>query len=536
MSDDRRPGQVWIIKFNGAEETRLKPGETVEIGRKPLRPLADDGRRRLEVPDQTKSMSKRHAIFAVDQDGLATLRDMGSTNGSYLIQSDGSLVRLPVDAAFPLSSSSARFQFGDVPVDFVRINNPEDDKTDPSTRVPDLFSYSTQPRGMVEPDAAEMSVDDILDMRAGEPTGIFKADGVRNRVTALHDMALGAAKAADSSQEADGASRDRPRSAPVARDSPDNPSRSFADGAASAESRGSQARYSDDSDSAERGRADRGPADAGSADGQGSDRRRGYADQPDDRASEDRQGDQRAGDFQAQDVRGEAHRPLPWQEHESEQGLPLVGTQEEDSQPVDRDLFADARRSRSAESAPDQNRSDQDVRDVRDVRDGRGHRDDRPASGRRGYADGQSRQGQGSKADSAQGFTPLGAVELARLSKKESDQARHPQPADEQGDDQRYQPAFEPGSVFERVSKGDYDRGHEAIVVDGMSSDDAKRTGDFALQFAMAKHRQLLPFLAMNPALYDDLYAWLEAQGDQDIDAALRNNDGYHEYLNAVRK
>ncbi|WP_295727905.1 FHA domain-containing protein [uncultured Bifidobacterium sp.] len=511
MSNDRRPGQVWIIKFNGAEETRLKPGETVEIGRKPLRPLADDGRRRLEVPDQTKSMSKRHAIFAVDQDGLATLRDMGSTNGSYLIQSDGSLVRLPVDAAFPLSSSSARFQFGDVPVDFVRISNPEEDKTEPSTRVPDLFSYSTQPRGMVEPDAAEMSVDDILDMRAGEPTGIFKADGVRNRVTALHDMALGAAKTADSSQEADSVSQDRPRSAPVARDSQDNPSQPFSDEAASADSRGSRARYSDDSGSAERGQANRGPADAGSADGQESDRRRFYADQ----------GDRRAGGFQAQSARGEARRPLPWQEHESEQGLPLVGAQEEDSQPVDRDLFADARRSRFAESASDQNRYDQDADDARDAR---GHRDDRPASVRRG------------EADSAQGFTPLGAVELARLSKKESDQARRPQPADEQGDGQRYQPAFEPGSVFERVSKGDYDRGQEAIVVDGMSSDDAKRTADFALQFAMAKHRQLLPFLAMNPALYDDLYAWLEAQGDQDIDAALRNNDGYHEYLNAVRK
>ena len=529
MSDDRRPGQVWIVKFNGAEETRLKPGETVEIGRKPLRPLADDGRRRLEVPDKTKSMSKRHAIFAVDKDGLATLRDMGSTNGSYLIQSDGSLVRLPVDAAFPLSSSSARFQFGDVPVDFVRISNPEEDKTDPSTRVPDLFSYSTQPRGMVEPDAAEMSVDDILDMRAGEPTGIFKADGVRNRVTALHDMALGAAKTADSSQEAESAPQDRPRSAPFARDSQDNPSQP-------ADSRGSQARYSDDSDSAERGQADRGAADADSADDQESDRRRVYADQPDDRAFEDRQGDRRANDFQAQGARGEARRPLPWQEQESEQGLPLVGTQEEDSQPVDRDLFADARRSRSAESASDQNRYDRDARDARDVRDDRGHRDDRATSGRSGYADDQSRQGRRDQADSAQGFTPLGAVELARLSKKESDQARRPQQADEQGDDQRYQPAFEPGSVFERVSKGNYDRNQEAIVVDGMSSDDAKRTGDFALQFAMAKHRQLLPFLAMNPSLYDDLYAWLEAQGDQDIDAALRNNDGYHEYLNAVRK
>ena len=530
MSDDRRPGQVWIIKFNGTEETRLKPGETVEIGRKPLRPLPDDGRRRLEVTDQTKSMSKRHAIFTVDQDGLATLRDMGSTNGSYLIQSDGSLVRLPVDAAYPLSSTSARFQFGDVPVDFVRISNPEEDQTDPSLRVPDLFSYSTQPRGTVEPDAADMSVDDILDMRAGEPTGIFKADGVRNRVTALHDMALGAAKTADSSQEADGISQDRPRSASVARDSEDSASPPFSGRSASANTRDSQARYYDDPDSAERGQTDRGSAGTGSADGQVADPRRAYADQPDDKESEDREGGRREGDFQAQDSRDQDHRPLPWQEDESEQGLPLVGTQEEDRQPVDRDLFADARRSRSAESAHDQERYDQNASDDR------GQQDESVSSDYKGHADGQSRQGRGGESGSAQGFTPLGAVELARLSKEEPDQSRLPDPAEKPDDDHQYQPAFEPGSVFERVSKGDYDRGQEAIEVDGMSSDDAKRTGDFALQFAMAKHRQLLPFLAMNPALYDDLYAWLEAQGDRDIDAALQNNEGYHEYLNAVRK
>lgn len=530
MSDDRRPGQVWIIKFNGVEETRLKPGETVEIGRKPLRPLPDDGRRRLEVTDQTKSMSKRHAIFTVDQDGLATLRDMGSTNGSYLIQSDGSLVRLPVDAAYPLSSTSARFQFGDVPVDFVRISNPEEDQTDPSLRVPDLFSYSTQPRGTVEPDAADMSVDDILDMRAGEPTGIFKADGVRNRVTALHDMALGAAKTADSSQEADGISQDRPRSASVARDSEDSASPPFSGRSASANTRDSQARYYDDPDSAERGQTDKGSAGTGSADGQVADPRRAYADQPDDKEFEDREGGRREGDFQAQDSRDEDRRPLPWQEDESEQGLPLVGTQEEDRQPVDRDLFADARRSRSAESAHDQERYDQNASDDR------GQQDESVSSDYKGHADGQSRQGRGGESGSAQGFTPLGAVELARLSKEEPDQSRLPDPAEKPDDDHQYQPAFEPGSVFERVSKGDYDRGQEAIEVDGMSSDDAKRTGDFALQFAMAKHRQLLPFLAMNPALYDDLYAWLEAQGDRDIDAALQNNEGYHEYLNAVRK
>ena len=505
MSDDRRPGQVWIIKFNGAEETRLKPGETVEIGRKPLRPLADDGRRRLEVPDRTKSMSKRHAIFAIDQDGLATLRDMGSTNGSYLVQSDGSLVRLPVDAAFPLSGSSARFQFGDVPADFVRISNPEEDQTDSSLQVPDLFSYSTQPRGMVEPDAADMSVDDILDMRAGEPTGIFKADGVRNRVAALHDMALGAAKADDSPHEAGRISQDHSKAAHVCRNSEGNPSSPFTDRSASADSQGSPVHHSGNPDSAQHGQTASRPVDTGVAEGQVSDRRGAHTAQPDGREFEDRGGDRRGGDSQALGTHGEPSRSMPSQEHESEQGLPLVGTQEENSQPVDRDLFADARRARSAVPATEE--------------------------------DSQPRQGRRSETDLAQGFTPLGAVELARLSKKGSDQIRRPEPADKPDDDeQRYQPAFEPGSVFERVSKGDYDHGQETIEIDGMSSDDAKRTGDFALQFAMAKHRQLLPFLAMNPALYDDLYAWLEAQGDRDIDAALRNNDGYHEYLNAVRK
>ena len=522
MSDDRRPGQVWIIKFNGAEETRLKPGETVEIGRKPLRPLADDGRRRLEVPDRTKSMSKRHAVFAIDQDGLATLRDMGSTNGSYLVQPDGSLVRLPVDAAFPLSGSSARFQFGDVPVDFVRISNPEEDQTNSSFQVSDLFSYSAQPRGMVEPDAADMSVDDILDMRAGEPTGIFKADGVRNRVAALHDMALGAAKANDSSQEASRISQDHSEPAHVARSSEDNPSSPLTDKSAPADSQGSQAQHPD---SAQQGQSAERPVDTGVADAQASGRHGAHAAQPDGREFEDRGVDRPGKYSQAQGSRAEVGRSLPSQEHESKQDLPLVGTQEENSQPADRNLFADARHSRSAEPTTEQGGDDNT------------DRDGRSASGRKGYAAGQSRQGRWGETDSVQGFTPLGAVELARLSKKASEQARRPEPADKPDEDaQRYQPAFEPGSVFERISKGDYDHDRETIEVDGMSSDDAKRTGDFALQFAMAKHRQLLPFLAMNPSLYDDLYAWLEAQGDRDIDAALRNNDGYHKYLNTVRE
>ena len=135
-------------------------------------------------------------------------------------------------------------------------------------------------------------------------------------------------------------------------------------------------------------------------------------------------------------------------------------------------------------------------------------------------------------------FQPLGAVELARQAQQDREAAGERQAAavGQTGDEPTYRPAFEPGSVFERVSKGDYGSQEKAIEVDGMSSDDAKRTSDFALQFEMAKHPQLLPFLAMNPALYDDLYAWLSAQGNEDIDAALQGNEGYHEYLNATGK
>ena len=36
----------WTVKINGVDRISVKPGECVEIGRKPLRPLADDGNTR----------------------------------------------------------------------------------------------------------------------------------------------------------------------------------------------------------------------------------------------------------------------------------------------------------------------------------------------------------------------------------------------------------------------------------------------------------------------------------------------------------
>ena len=169
------------------EDQRCRPdqrqaGECVEIGRKPLRPLADDGNTRLDVADQTKSMSKRHAMFTVKSNGTASVRDLGSTNGSYVVRENGDLLRLPANAEFLLPTSPMRMQFGDVPADFIRVDDPVAKPLD--LKVPDLFGYAVH-EAPQEPDAADMSVDDILDLRAGEPTAIFSADNVRRKVDEL---------------------------------------------------------------------------------------------------------------------------------------------------------------------------------------------------------------------------------------------------------------------------------------------------------------------------------------------------------------
>ena len=516
MSDGRRPKLEWMIKINGVEETRLEPGQSLEIGRKPLRPLGDDGRRRLEVPDGTKSMSKRHAVFTYDEDGSAVLRDMGSTNGSYLVQGDGSLVRLPSQADFLLPGSSVRFQFGDVPVDFVQVEARVRAEDSQDRKVPDLFSYANERREPVEPDASVMSVDDILDMRAGEPTGIFRADGVRNRVSALHDMALGAGDAATTQsqippqgdqapaqnvQSAGAPSQPRPDVEPQAQTRQQPPAQNLPE------------------------------------------------------TSEQQQ-------VPAQSAQG----------NQQVDGLPVLAQPvgQEGKPPVQRNLFDDARNAQAGEAgtpAPaEQGQPQPQARPYAGM----------PQSQTESQAQAQSQPqvqpqpqvqarqplpvqtqtamqpaiqpqqhaAQVQHETSAQqptqegAFQPLGAVELARIAQQEQAMAGERQEIEvgSADDEQTYRPAFEPGSVFDRVAKGEYGNQEEVIEVDGMSSDDAKRTSDFALQFEMAKHTQLLPFLAMNPALYDDLYAWLSAQGNEDIDEALQANEGYREYLNATGK
>ena len=166
---------------------KLSSGESVEIGRKPLRPLADDGFARLDIMDTNKSMSKRHAIVSVDAQGNASVRDLRSTNGSFVVADNGQLMRLPADEDFKLPSTPMTLQFGDVRVIFERdsVSAMSESESTTSAPVSNLFSYAVSDEASQEPDAADMSVDDILNLRTGEPTALFNARNVANRVNLM---------------------------------------------------------------------------------------------------------------------------------------------------------------------------------------------------------------------------------------------------------------------------------------------------------------------------------------------------------------
>ena len=85
-------------------------------------------------------------------------------------------------------------------------------------------------------------------------------------------------------------------------------------------------------------------------------------------------------------------------------------------------------------------------------------------------------------------------------------------------------------SLFERLTRGGRRQENIVRLANGMTSEDAEKTDSFAKQFELAKHREMLPFLALNPYLYSDLYTWLEALGDPVINAALQTNRGYQTF------
>ncbi|WP_190973565.1 variant leucine-rich repeat-containing protein [Bifidobacterium callitrichos] len=440
----------WRVKVSGGTQVGVRPGESLEIGRKPLRPLPDTGVARLEVEDSAKSMSKRHALLTVTAEGDALLRDLNSTNGSYVVNPDGELMRLPAGRDFPLPTSPIRLQFGDVPVDFVRVDKPEPAVKPFTPHVPNLFDYSSPTATHQEPDAADMSVADILDLRAGEPTAVFDAQSARPAapLTPLKSLAGVGPEHDEPVQQA-------PSDASSSSASDDEPASDFhididfptiASGPVIAPASG-------DGDASDAGDVDAAAptAESGVASVSTSETP-SLSDQDDDHASD---------------------------------SMPLrLGDAHGGSAP--RDLFADARGvEQTVEHAVEQSAETSETFTTQD--------NTMPLV--------NQVVNQNVVADNASTFEP------------------------------------EPGSVFEKVSNGDFDRPQPRIIeAGGYTSEDARHTTDMTKQFEMARHRELLPFLAMNPALYDDLYAWLAAQGNADIDEALAHNAGYQDYREAVGK
>lgn len=460
----------WTVKINGVDRISVKPGECVEIGRKPLRPLADDGNTRLDVADQTKSMSKRHAMFTVKSNGTASVRDLGSTNGSYVVRENGDLLRLPANTEFLLPASPMRMQFGDVPADFIRLDDPVAKPLD--LKVPDLFGYAVH-EAPQEPDAADMSVDDILDLRAGEPTAIFSADNVRRKVDELELGSLNITQ-------------------PVTKnDEPAIPRDLFADALAQHAEQETERKTQQAMDSVVLPKQQTEPESSTVAPASKHSRISGIV-----------------------PVDAIAHAVVKHSPSTSEPAVASAAVVESD---------AAAGASKSAENVQSENTQPEIAQPATAQSE-----TDQPAAD---VPDDQQR----TAAEAYQESTAAGVADQQPAAETETAQQSVSETSDIYSTGV-HTPVFEPGSVFERVAKGELKAQEPAVEVDGLTSDEAKTTQDFNVQFEVARHPELLAFLAMNPYLYDDMYSWLAARGEADIDEALSHNKGYQEYREAVGK
>ena len=485
--------QRWMITVGGVEQARVGAGRSVEIGRKPIRPLREDGFMRVDVVDNKRSMSKRHALFIVDASGAATIRDLNSTNGTYLVSESGDLLRLDPGVDFHMPDSIVRMQFGDVPVDFVRIEEKAPQGSDAGAQpVRDLFSYAPD-NDIKEPDAADLSVDDILDIRAGEPTGVFHAQSVSrpdlvwDSQKRLNDAAaddLGSASAADDGADAD--------------DNADNNS----------------AVTSAEPSSVEPSSV----ADVANV----------------------------ADVVSVLDVASVA-------ESVAEQIKPVIAGQvvlpvvrDEFESPVEpRNLFDDAANNDAANndvSSNDDASKDVVANDVVTNDDASNNVVNNDVSTNNAdtndvVTNDAASNDAASNDDASDVINPSDASDANNISDA-SDVSDANNISDVSAtiasDSAQFTPAFEPGSVFEKVSNGEFSARKEVVSAGGFTSEEAQKTDDFAEQFEMAKYQELLPFLAMNTNLYDDLYAWLSAQGNADVDQALAQNSGYSAYRNAI--
>lgn len=492
----------WTVKINGVDRISVKPGECVEIGRKPLRPLADDGNTRLDVADQTKSMSKRHAMFTVKSNGTASVRDLGSTNGSYVVRENGDLLRLPANAEFLLPTSPMRMQFGDVPADFIRVDDSVAKPLD--LKVPDLFGYAVH-EAPQEPDAADMSVDDILDLRAGEPTAIFSADNVRRKVDELELGSLNITQ-------------------PVTKnDEPAIPRDLFADALAQHAEQETERKNQQAMNSVALPKQQTEPESTIVTPASKHSRISGIV--PVDAIAhavvKHAPSTSEPAVASAAVVESDAAAGAS-KSAENVQSAPNT----DDSQPVD--AVAQHSEGTQSEAAQSENTQSETAQPTTAQPETAQPATDAPEDQQQPTAEAHQEAATATATSADQQLAT--ETETAQQSVSEAYEASDIYSTGV------HTPVFEPGSVFERVAQGELKAQEPAVEVDGLTSDEAKTTQDFNVQFEVARHPELLAFLAMNPYLYDDMYSWLAARGEADIDEALSHNKGYQEYREAVGK
>lgn len=510
MSGDQQT--KWMIRVNGSDLTSVDVGETVEIGRKPLRPIASTDTRRIEILDDTRSMSKRHAQFSVKSSGDAILRDLNSTNGTFLVRPGDELIRLPEGSDFAMTDDTIRIQFGDVPVDFIRYI---DDNTDEHEEVPNLFDYALDNTPNTQ-DAADMSVDDILNLRAGEPTNIFDASRVRQRARELQQA-----------EQQSFVPFEQPIEPARAEDDSDEPAKA------------APRNLFEDAQNVAAGKIEE-PAVTQPEFKPKSYRRPRHADH--------RTGDRLIGveelskfqPFPASAIAQQNEPDLPRVVAPSASNLNTLQTQAQQSAPEQQSQETSAPQVAMPAQQPVQNvqpaqQSEHPQADMTEPMT------QRPAvqeveQVQQSFVQPTAEPVEQQAAQQNEQVPVENPVQSSPQSDERDEYSRFKPSAAALEETQSFTPAFEPGSVFERVAKGEFAHQEAVIEVAGFTSDDARQSDDYSKQFEMATHEELLPFLAMNPSLYDDLYAWLAAQANDDIDAALSRNPGYEEYRKATGK
>ncbi len=403
-----------------------------------------------------------------------------------------------------------------MPVDFVRfIDDSTTHRDDPS--VANLFDYALD-NVASEPEASELSVDDILNLRAGEPTNIFDSNSVRTRAHELREAErqtfVPFAQPINPVTTNDAVEEDAPDAAP--RDL-------FADAHDVAAGKIDEPAVKKEEFVP---RMHDGPRHAGG--------------RPADRLiSVDELGKPRLPDIMPLQM-------TPQQPAVQQPIAPQAATQQPTVQQTP------ATQQTSAQPAPTQAAPVQEPQPASQPTPVVEH-DTQPMVQRAQEQQGQE-QRRFAEQSTALDFEVLTtslhaehreepvAVDVQSVAPATTDDDARFKPtaqvseADQLEQTQAFTPAFEPGSVFERVAKGEFNQREELVEAGGYNSDQARRSDDFAEQFEMARHAELLPFLAMNPALYDDLYAWLAAQGNADVDKALSTNPGYEDYRKAMGK